>query len=271
MLITTRLGFLQQMQKAAISGYHFYTVGCLDITKLPSLIKKFEKRYIINQSRQQAYRQRQKGQASAKFYCYADETDPLGQKIFWVLLFTKGKTTAHQEEQLQNLTLKKTRFVYSDYQLIQKPRKDGKQTFTFQLKTESLAYYQNRLRKSIRNQNVFEINKLMQHLNVMPGFSALRKQKTQLKKLIKGEMNRHLSKEQHPNIIKMTNFYHRQQKQESVVRLKVFMQQMLQNERTIKQQLKTYRNNKQKRGTKRSKSQESEQKEKGLISKLLNF
>lgn len=177
MLITTRLSFLQQVQKAAGNGYRYYTSGTVEIEKLPSLVKKFQNNYSTNLTRQQAYRQRQKGQASAKFYSYADETDMNGTKVCWVLLFTEGKTTATTNENLKKLTIKKERFEYSDYQLIQKPRADGKQLFTFQLKTESFNYYQERIRKTARNKNISELNKLITHINKMPGFSALRVQR----------------------------------------------------------------------------------------------
>lgn len=248
MLITTRLSFLQQIQKAAISGYHFYTSGTIEIEKLPSLIRKFQTQYQTNQTRQQAYRKRQQGQASAKFYCYADETDLNGTKIFWVLLFTEGTTPAQQTEILKDLRIKKQRFEYSDYQLIQKPRTDGKQKFTFQLKTDSFNYYQEQIRKRTRNKNYHELNKLIIHLNKMPGFSAIRTQKKKLNAIHKGETKKHLKSEDQDKVQKMTNFYHRQQKLDHIKRLNVFIKQMTENNRTVKQQLRQYRQNNKARG-----------------------
>lgn len=243
MLITTRLVFLQQIQKVAVSGYCYYTTGTISIARLPDLIKKFERHYQINQTRQQAYLKRQHGQASAKFYCYAADGGHLGQKVFWVLLFTQGRTSAQDNEMLYDLRLKKQRFQYSDYQLIQKPRADGKQRYTFKLSANSVNYYQAELRQAIRNHNLSKLNQIIQHLNLMPGFRELRKQKTQLKKIIQGEAKRHLKAEQRSMILTMTNIYHRQQELEIVKRISVFIQNMAKNNRTVKHQLKVYRGN----------------------------
>lgn len=252
MLMTTRLSFLQQVQKSAISGYFYHTSIILDIEKLPSLIKKFSAKYQINQTRQQAYRKRQKGEASAKFFCYADETNMMGTKVFCVLMFTQGQTSADKDEQLKDLRIKKQRFQYSDYQLIQKPRPDGKQRFTFQIAHESFSYYQDKLRKSIRNKNVYEINKQITHLSLMPGFATIRKQKKSLNSLIKGELNKNLKPIEKDKVNKMTNFYHRQQKADHVIRLAFFIQQMQTRDLTVKAQLKIYRDNKSKRATKKT-------------------
>lgn len=247
MLITTRLSFLQQIQKAAISGYFFYTTGSIEIEKLPNLIKKFEKLYQINQTRQQAYTKRLKGLSSAKFYCYADEAPNKETNVFWVLLFTAGKTEAQHNENLKDLRLKKQRFEYSDYQLIQKPRLDGKQKFTFHLKTDSLEYYQQQIRKVVRNKNFSQLNNLIQHINLMPGFAGVRSQKKKLQSILKGEIKKYLSPQDQIKVPKMTNFYHRQQKLQHIKRLNQFIKQMLENDRTVKQQLAQYRNNTKKR------------------------
>lgn len=248
MLITTRLSFLQQVQKAAISGYYRYTTGSTEIEKLPNLIKKFEKLYQINQTRQQAYTKRLKGLSSAKFYCYADETPNKETNVFWVLLFTQGKTSASENEQLRDLRIKKERFEYSDYQLIQKPRTDGKQKFTFQIKTDSLNYYQDKIRNLVRNKRFSELNHLIQHINLMPGFSGVRNQKKKLQSILKGEIKKHLSSQDQIRVPKMTNFYHRQQPLQSIKRLIVFIKQMNDNDRSVKQQLRQYRENQNKRG-----------------------
>lgn len=247
MLITTRLSFLQQIQKAAISGYFYYTTGSIEIEKLPNLIKKFERLYQINQTRQQAYSKRLKGLSSAKFYCYADEVPNKETNVFWALLFTQGKTAARENELLKDLRIKKERFEYSDYQLVQKPRSDGKQKFTFRLKTDSLEYYHQQIRKVVRNKNLSQLNNLIQHINLMPGFAGVRSQKKKLQSILKGELKKHLNPQDQIKVQKMTNFYHRQQKLQHIKRLNLFITQMLENDRTIKQQLAQYRNNAKRR------------------------
>ena len=245
MLITTRLSFLQSIQKSAMAGYYFYTTGTVSIEKLPNLIKKLSHKYRVNQTRQQAYRMRNRGEATAKLFCYADDED--GEKAFFVLMFTKGKTPATEQENLKDLRLRKERFEYSDYQLVKKPSETGKQKFTFQLSPEASVYYQERIRQVVRRRNTSEINSLITHLNTMPGFSGIRIQKKKLRSILHGELKRALSPEQRQKIIKMTNFYHRQQKRDTVKRLAVFIKEMKKHQRIILQQLKRYRENRNRR------------------------
>ena len=257
MLITTRLSFLQQIQKSATNGYHFYVTGTVQPESLVRLMDKFQKLYQINMTRQQAYRERQKGFASAKFFCYADETDPAGVKIFWVLLLTEGIHPAKESENIKDLKLKKERFVYSDYQLIQKPRADGKQKFTFSVNPQSLEYYTQKIRKTVRNKNRYEIKKLIEHINKMPGFSGIRVQRKKLNKIYKGELGRVFENKTNIELPQMTNFYHRHVKVDWIKNIQFFVKQLQENNRTIKQQLKIYRNNKNKRSVKKIETEQS--------------
>ena len=85
------------------------------------------------------------------------------------------------------------------------------------------------------------------HFNKMLGFAGIRVQRKKLKSILKGELRKALSPTQQKEIKKMTNFYHRQLKVGRVKRLGVFIQQMTTHQRSIKQQLKQYRDNLERR------------------------
>lgn len=242
MLLLTRLSFMQQIQKAATNGYIYFTTANCPAEKLPVLVKKFEKAYQINQTRQQVYRKKQKGNASAKFFIYAHPDDKTA--FFWVLMVTRGEHLAHKIEKLQNLTERKTRLQYGDYQLIQKPSATGKPSFTWSLTTDAYHYYSSLIRKTLRSQNSGAANDLLKHLSVMPGFSGIRKQRKDLQKIWQAEAKRHFHNKER---CKIQNNYTRQQKVEQVIYLEGFVKKMLENDLTVTQQIKTHRENLRKR------------------------
>lgn len=242
MLILTRLSFMQQTQKAATSGYVYYTTGTCPAIKLPGLVKKFEKSYQVNQTRQQVYRKKQKGDASAKFFVYAHPTDKTA--FFWVLMLTQGQHLAHALEDLHDLRARKSRLSYGDYQLIQKPSSKGKPAFTWSLTTDAYHYYASLIRKTLRSHHAGAAQDLMKHLSVMPGFSGVRKQRKDLQKIWQGEARRHFKTLEER---KIQNAYTRQQKVEQVISIEGFIKKMLENDLTVTQQLKTHRENLRKR------------------------
>lgn len=242
MLLLTRLSFMQQIQKAATSGYVYYITGTCTAIKLPGLVKKFEKYYQINQTRQQVYRKKQKGDASAKFFIYAHTTDKTA--FFWVLMVTQGQHLSHEIEKLQNLTERKTRLIYGDYQLIQKPSSKGKPSFTWSLTTDAFHYYSSLIRNTLRSHNSGAANDLLKHLSLMPGFVGIRQQRKDLQKIWQCEAKRHFKT---LGDRKIQNNYTRQQKVEQVIYLEGFIKKMLENDLTVTQQIKTHRENLRKR------------------------
>jgi uncharacterized protein YukE len=239
MLLLTRLSFMQQIQKAATSGYVYYTTGTCPAIKLPGLVKKFEKAYQINQPRQQVYRKKQKGDASAKFFVYAHPTDKT--VFFWVLMLTEGQHLAYA---LENLRARKSRLTYGDYQLIQKPSSLGKPSFSWSLTTDAYHYYVSLIRTTLRSHHSGPANDLLKHLSVMPGFSGVRKQRKDLQKIWQGEAKRHFKSLEDR---KIQNAYTRQQKVEQVIYLDGFVKKMIENDLTVTQQIKTHRENLRKR------------------------
>jgi len=246
MLLLTRLSFMQQIQKAATSGYVHYTTGTCLAIKLSGLVKKFQKSYEINQSRQQVYRKKLQGEASAKFFIYAHPTDK--KAFFWVLMVTQGQHLAHALEDLQDLRERKTRLTYGDYQLIQKPSLKGKPSFTWSLTTAAYHYYASLIRTTLRSRHSGASQDLLKHLSVMPGFSGIRQQRKDLQKIWQGEAKRHFKD---MSDRKIQNNYTRQQKIEQVIYLDSFVKKMLENDLTVTQQIKTHRENLRKRQLKK--------------------
>lgn len=246
MLILTRLSFMQQTQKAATSGYVYYTTGTCPAIKLPGLVKKFEKAYQVNQPRQQVYRKKLRGDASAKFFVYAHPTDKTA--FFWVLMVTQGQHLAHALEDLHDLRGRKTRLIYGDYQLIQKPSSAGKLSFTWSLTTDAYHYYVAIIRKTLRSHHAGAAQDLLKHLSVMPGFSGVRKQRKDLQKIWQGEAKRHFKSLEDR---KIQNNYTRQQKVEQVIYLESFVKKMQENNLTVTQHIRVHRNNLRKSDRKR--------------------
>jgi uncharacterized protein YukE len=242
MLLLTRLSFMQQIQKSATSGYVHYTTGTCPAIKLAGLVKKFEKSYEVNQTRQQVYRKKLKGEASAKFFIYAHPTDKTA--FFWVLMVTQGQHLAHAVEDLQDLRERKKRLQYGDYQLIQKPSSAGKPSFTWSLTADAYQYYASLIRTTLRSRHSGAAQDLLKHLSVMPGFSGIRKQRKNLQKIWQGEAKRHFK-----GMVdrKIQNAYTRQQKVEQVIYLESFVKKMLEHDLTVTQQIKTHRENLRKR------------------------
>ncbi|MBE0471862.1 MAG: hypothetical protein IBX55_20425 [Methyloprofundus sp.] len=242
MLLLTRLSFMQQIQKAASSGYVYYTTGTCPAIKLPGLVKKFEKAYQVNETRQQVYRKKRKGDASAKFFVYAHPTDKT--VFFWVLMVTQGQHLAHALEYLHDLRARKSRLIYGDYQLIQKPSSLGRPSFTWSLTTDAYHYYASLIRITLRSHHSGAAQDLLKHLSVMPGFSGVRQQRKDLQKVWQGEAKRHYKSLEDR---KIQNAYTRQQKVEQVIYLDGFVNKMLENDLTVTQQIKKHRENLRKR------------------------
>lgn len=249
MLITRRISFLQAIQKAAFNGYVHYTTGRVSVEKFPAFVKKINEQYLPNLTSQQNYRRKLKGLARAKFYCYPDEQDPSGLMIFFVIMITEGQHPAFELEQLQDLRLKKSRLIYSDYELIQKPSVDNKSHFTFKLTTESYNYYLDRLRQAVQSKSRNRIELIIKKLSNLSGFSGVRLQKKQLIKHYHGELKQRFSREvfaktEWPQLI---NLYARQFKVEQVKNIMLFCRKVIQTQQSALQVLSCYHKNKAKR------------------------
>lgn len=251
MLITRRISFLQAIQKAAFNGYVHYTTGRVSVEKFPAFVKKINEQYQPNLTSQQNYRRKLKGLARAKFYCYPDEQDPSGLMIFFVIMITKGQHPAFELEQLQDLRLKKSRLIYSDYELIQKPSRDKQLHFTFKLTTEAYSYYLEKLRHAVRSKRQSAIALAIKHISNLSGFSGVRQQKKRLNRHYQGELKRSFNQEQYVTTDwpKLINLYARQFKVEQVKNVRLFCRKVIQTQRSALQVIADYHKNKAKIGS----------------------
>lgn len=251
MLITRRISFLQSIQKAATNGYFFYTSGKVQANKLPRFMNKIQKTYHPNESNQQCWRRKKQGLGNAKFYVYPCETDASGLSFYWILMLTEGKHIAKEQESLKDLRCRKDRLVFSNYQLIQKPNLNGKESFTFKLTGEAFDYYLDNLRKAVRSKQGFRIAHWKNQIEQLSGFAGVRLQRKQVIKHYRAEIKKAFKLEEAGELLKFNNWYSRQVPVDSVKNIDVFVKNMLENNLTAKQQLKKYFENKRIRRVKK--------------------
>lgn len=268
MLITRRISFLQSIQKAASNGYFYYTSGKVQAEKLDAFIKKIQHVYLLNQSTQQCWRRKKKGLANAKFFVYPCESDPSGLSFFWVLMLTAGKHIAYEKEHLKDLRQRKTRLIFSNYQLVQKPNATGKESFTFKLTGEAFDYYLDNMRKAVRSKQRFNINRWKIQIEKLSGFSGVRLQRKQIIQHYRAEIKRAFRDDEVEEFLAFNNWYSRQMSVDSVKNVSLFIQSMQEHNLTAKQQLKRYFENKRVRKPKKQ-TQKIAAKPKNIFSGLL--
>lgn len=239
MLITTRTAFLQQIQKSATNGYIFYTSGEIQASKLPKLTKKFADEYDTNLNRQKAYRRKKKGLGNAKFYVFASSVDN-PTCFFWVLMITKGKHPAHQQEQLISLLERKSRLKYLNFELVKQPSTTGRTSFTWRLDKEAFFFLKEAVEKAVRSKNLNKVRQTAQSLNYLPGFAGIRAQRFKLIGVLKSEARRNFKKALE---VEIPNFFTRQVKVYSVIYLDAFIRKLEASDRTILEQLHIHHKN----------------------------
>lgn len=247
MVIIRRISFLQSIQKAATNGYWYYETGVVSVYKLADFIEKFEHKYLVNQSPQQCWRNKKRGNANAKLFIYPNEEDANGVTFFWVMMLTPGHHIAYDTEQLKDLRKRSERLTFGSYELVQKPKHNGKESFTFRLTKHAYDYYINALRRAVRSKQVSKINHVKKQIEMLSGFAGVRVQRKQMITHYRAELKRNFNSQQIKELSPFNNFYSRQMKVEWVKNVAYFAQRMMDSNLTAKQQLKVYFDNRSRR------------------------
>ena len=243
--LINKFSFMQAVQTAANSGYSYYINGSVSIKKLPALTKKFHEKYATNQPRYQASRDRAKGLATFKFFA-AISADP--NRIEWILMFTHGKNHPVNEK-IKLIGERKSRYLYIPFTLIKSPPKsNGRSSFTWKIEESYFRGYEIQIKDTVRSLNKGKIEHLAENLSkYLPGFSGIRKQKTQLNKLLKKEIGRHGKALESLQNLKIDNWTLRRISWEQVININAFAKNCEQYDRTPAEQMAIYKKNKRKR------------------------
>jgi len=245
MLFINKFAFMQAIQTAANYGYYHYIHGSITIDKLPTLTKKFHQLYNPNQPRYKAARERAKGNATFKFFAAISSNPNL---IEWILMFTNGQNHP-KNEKISTIDTKKQRYLYLPFILIKTPLKsNGRSSFTWKIEESYFKGYEIQIKDTVRNLKIGQIEHLIDNLSkYLPGFSGIRKQKTELNKLLRKEIRRQGKSLEALRKAKIDNWTLRRIPWEQVTNIKAFANNCERYGRTPAEQMAIYKKNRRKR------------------------
>lgn len=250
MLILTRLGFLQQIQRLAVNGYYFYKIGVIPANKLPAAMRAFKEKYAVNPTSQQAWRAKLKGKASAHLLVYPNIDEYQSQDFMCVLMVSEGEHPAHTSESLSNLRLRRERLSVFGYELVQKPNPRAGLSFTFRLNATVFNSLQSRLIQAVRRKNLTEVADVVREINFLTPFNGVKQQKRLLRELLLSEYEHRFSWEfplDREDLQIKLNFS-KAVKVESVKNIASFVEKMQRQQLSALEMLKVHKRNAKKRG-----------------------
>jgi hypothetical protein len=258
-LVLTRLGFLQQIQRLAVNGYYFYKIGVIPADKLPAAMKAFQEKYAVNPTSQQAWRAKLKGKASAHFLVYPNIDEYQSQDFMCVLMVSEGEHPAHISESLSDLRLRRQRLSVFAYELVQKPNPRAGLSFTFRLNSTVFNDLQSRLIQAVRRKNLTEVADVVREINYLTPFNGVKQQKRLLRELLVNEYEHRFSwefpRDREDLQIKLN--FTKAVKVESVKNIASFVDKMQRQQLSALEMLKIHKRNAKKRGLRRLKNDEN--------------
>lgn len=249
MLIMTRLGFLQQIQRLAVNGYFAYRLFVVKGDKLPSLVKRLQRAYALNPSSQQACRAKLVGKASAHLLIYPNIDDYQSQDFMCVLMVSEGVHPAYASEILSDLRLRRERLCVFGYELVQKPNARDKLSFTFRLSAEYFNALQSELIQAVRHKDAVHMADVVNQINYLTPFNGVKQQKRRLRALLIAEYERRFRWELPDELAIRLNFS-RAVKVESVKNLASFVKKMFANQYSALKMLQIHKRNAKRRADK---------------------
>ena len=238
MLIVTRQGFMQAIQKAAIAGFYYHVSGTLPLEKLPGFVKKMQRQYQVNPPRHKVYYEKKQGRASVRLFCYGDPAHLTGSRVLWVMMVNEGEHPIYEHESLQDCRLKSSRLGYDIFELVQKPALKGKPSgWTWRIKPPEMPVCRFQMQVFIRDKNEKLTEMVARHYSAMPGFSGVRAQKKKLIQFWHSELKRVGWQGRYP----IRNMYLRQVPVEHVIYLEAFVKRAQADRLSVVKALKYYR------------------------------
>lgn len=256
MLILTRLGFLQQIQRLAVNGYYFYKIGVIPADKFPAAMKAFREKYSVNPTSQQAWRAKLKGKASAHLLVYPNIDEYQSQDFLCVLMVSEGEHPAHTSESLSDLRLRRDRLSVFGYELVQKPNPRAGLSFTFRLTATVFNAFQSRLIQAIRRKNLTAAADVVREINYLTPFNGVKQQKRLLREVLVNEYEHRFAWEfpiDRKDLQIKLNFS-KSVKVESVKNIASFVDKMQRQQLSALEMLKVHKKNAKKRGLRQLKN-----------------
>lgn len=188
-VLQSKVRFMQCLQRLVGDGYRWYTGGVVPVTRLRTLVRKFEDLYLVSLDHNRRHRRRQLGLGNARLVLW-QERCPAGDVAF-MLIVTDGDHPARALEPLKDAVAGSSRMSVTGYELVRHQRADTSHpSWTWRMTTETYEYWRNRIRQSIRHRNHLAITRDWQSLHGVPGFSGCRTQVRGLVRLIRAELKR---------------------------------------------------------------------------------
>lgn len=171
LLIATKTAFLQRIQECVVAGYTRYTTGTISLEKAPRLFQKFEDLYAVSLRKDERYRRKKTGLASATLHARLSEEF----EIDFVLMFTPGETIATSLERLYDVHLNP--IPYRELELVRLTKR-GKDhpVFTWRMNTATVEAWRQRLHLHTAHNNENEILRDWFSLYRTIGFAGIRRQ-----------------------------------------------------------------------------------------------
>jgi hypothetical protein len=180
---------MQCLQRLVGDGYRWYTGGVVPVTRLRTLVRKFEDLYLVSLDHNRRHRRRQLGLGNARLVLW-QERYPTGNVAF-MLVVTDGDHPARALEPLKDAVAGHSRMSVTGYELVRHQRADTSHpSWTWRMTTETYEYWRNRIRQSIRHRNYLAIARDWQSLHAVPGFGGCRSQVRALVRLVRAELKR---------------------------------------------------------------------------------
>jgi hypothetical protein len=197
-IYTKRTVWMQRVVDVVRAGAPHFITGKTPIDRVPSMLDKFGKRYVLNASRGIDSRARKSGEHVARWIGYTLEDDP-ERIVYWVLFYWPAKDGACKEEKWQ--TLPGDRIKHAGYELVRHTRAGAKApAWTWRYTKDRYQQLRDDAVLAIRRRQDAIVRQIIHTLSRSPGFAGVREQVKAVYKLLRAEWKRSRGSETAPEI-----------------------------------------------------------------------
>ena len=170
-IASSKTAALARVLDSIPKGYTLYIHGEVKPEKAHALAQKLHQRHAIGATPAQRITRKQYGLANALLVMYYP---PDAQTVHWLMLFTPGQLESH--EQLHDVTDKKKRLVWLNYELVRRPETGGKTSWTWRRTKAEMADTYALLNQQLRQHHYATVADSLQRVANQPGFHGVREQ-----------------------------------------------------------------------------------------------
>ncbi len=195
-IYTSKTVWMQRVVDVVKTGPPLYVTGSVPLGKVPSLLQKFAKRYVLNAPRMTDARARKALREVARWIGYYDERHG---EVRWILFYWPGEHLCKEERWR---VTGKDRIEHSGYEVVKLTRPGAKRpALTWRYTREQYQKLRDDIVHAIRTRQDKILDQLIHSTARTPGFAGSRAQVKNLWKLVRDEWKRVRGKKETPPAI----------------------------------------------------------------------